>query len=141
MVITSVNFRFDIKVINRSTEFYIQGLKGKCISACNFKYRCTCTERKISQNNLRKFDVVRTVHHPTICIWHNKLYITLVTRIYFLLGILQILDYISLSSGATFISCKSHLLYAGTVRLAVVWLQLHNSQTYRHILVYGMYSL
>ena len=37
---------------------------------------------------------------------------------------------------SNFISCTSHLVYAGTISLAVVWLQPHNSHTYRHILAY-----
>ena len=45
-----------------------------------------------------------------------------VIRLYFLLDALRVSDYISTSSGATFISCTSHLVYAGTIRLAVVWL-------------------
>ena len=46
----------------------------------------------------------------------------LVIRLYFLLDALHVSDYISPSSGATFISCTSHLVYAGSIRLAVVWL-------------------
>ena len=47
----------------------------------------------------------------------------LVIRLYLLLDALQVSDCISPSSGATFISCTSHLVvYAGTIRLAVVWL-------------------
>ena len=38
----------------------------------------------------------------------------LVIRLYFLLDALYVSDYISPSSGATFISCTSHLVYAGT---------------------------
>ena len=38
----------------------------------------------------------------------------LVTRPYFPLDALHVSDYISPSSGATFISCTSHLIYAGT---------------------------
>ena len=41
---------------------------------------------------------------------------------------------------SNFISCTSHLVYAGTIRVAVVWLQPHNSHTYRHI-PNAMYSL
>ena len=43
---------------------------------------------------------------------------------YFPLDALHVSDYTSQSSGATFISCTSHLVYAGTIRVAVVWLQL-----------------
>ena len=46
----------------------------------------------------------------------------LMIRLYFPLDALHVSDYISPSSGATFISCTSHLVYAGTIRLAVVWL-------------------
>ena len=47
------------------------------------------------------FDVVCTVHHPTICIWTNKIHKTLVIRLYFLLDALHVSVYISPSSGAT----------------------------------------
>jgi hypothetical protein len=40
----------------------------------------------------------------------------LVIRLYFPLDALHVSDYISPSSGATFISCTWHLLYAGTIR-------------------------
>ena len=46
----------------------------------------------------------------------------LVIRLYFPLDALHVSDYISPSPGATFISCTSHLVHAGTTRLAVVWL-------------------
>ena len=42
-----------------------------------------------------------------------------VIRLYFPLDAVHVSDYISPSSGATFISCTSHLVYAGTIRLAV----------------------
>ena len=45
-------------------------------------------------------------------------------RLYFPLDALPVSDYISPSSGATFISCTSHLVYVGTIRVAVVWLSL-----------------
>ena len=40
-------------------------------------------------------------------------------RLYFPLDALLVSDYISPSSGATFIGCTSHLVYAGTCRY--VW--------------------
>ena len=46
----------------------------------------------------------------------------LVIRLYFLLDALLVSDYNSPSTGATFISCTSHLVYASTIRVAVVWL-------------------
>ena len=52
----------------------------------------------------------------------------LVIRLYFLLDALHVSDYISPSSRATFISCKMHLVYAGTIRLAVVWLAIATQQ-------------
>ena len=52
----------------------------------------------------------------------NKMHKILVIRLYFPLDALHVSDYISPSSGATFISCTSHLVYAGTICLAVVWL-------------------
>jgi hypothetical protein len=42
----------------------------------------------------------------------------LVIRLYFPLYALHVSDYISSSSGATFISCTSYLVHAGTIRLA-----------------------
>ena len=63
----------------------------------------------------------------------------LVIRLYFPLDALHVSDYVSPSPGATFISCTSHLVYAGTIRLAVAW--LHNSQTYRHIPAYTNYDI
>ena len=44
----------------------------------------------------------------------------LVIRLYFPLDALHVSDYISPSSGGTFISCTSHLVYAGICRY--VWL-------------------
>ena len=38
----------------------------------------------------------------------------LVIRLYFILDVLNISDCISPSSGANFINCTSHLVYAGT---------------------------
>ena len=49
----------------------------------------------------------------------------LVIRLYFLLDAVHVSDYISPSSGTTLISCTSHLVYADTIRMAVVWLQPH----------------
>ena len=46
----------------------------------------------------------------------------LVIRLYFLLDALHVSDCISPSSGAAFISCTSHLVHAGTIRVVVVWL-------------------
>ena len=40
----------------------------------------------------------------------------LAIRLYFSLNALHVSDYISPSSGATFISCTSHLVYAGICR-------------------------
>ena len=43
----------------------------------------------------------------------------LVIRLYFPLDALHVSDYISPSSGATFISCTSHMpVYAGSIRVA-----------------------
>ena len=57
-----------------------------------------------------RFDVVCTVHHPTICIYTNKMHKIPVIRLYFPLDALHVSDYISPSSGASFISCTSHLV-------------------------------
>ena len=51
----------------------------------------------------------------------------LVVRLYFLLDALHVSNYISPSSGATFISCTSHLVYAGIYRY--VWLLCCYSHT------------
>ena len=42
----------------------------------------------------------------------------LVIRLYFPLDDLRVSDYVSPSSGANFISCTLHLVYAGTMSLA-----------------------
>ena len=63
--------------------------------------------------NLELLDVVCTVHHPTICIWTNKVHKILVIRLHFPFDTLHISDSVSPSSGATFINCTSHLVYAG----------------------------
>ena len=39
----------------------------------------------------------------------------LVIKLYFPLDALHVSDYVSPSSGATFISCTSHLVYTGTI--------------------------
>ena len=44
----------------------------------------------------------------------NKMHKILVIRLYFPLNALHVSDYISPSSGATFISCTSHLVYVNT---------------------------
>ena len=41
---------------------------------------------------------------------------SLVIRLYFTLDALHVSDYISPSTGATFISCTSHFVYAGICR-------------------------
>ena len=46
----------------------------------------------------------------------------LVIRLYFPLDVLHVSDYISPSSGATFYKRTSHLVYAGSIRVAVVCL-------------------
>ena len=52
----------------------------------------------------------------SVCIWTNKMHKILVIRLYFPLDALHVSDYITPSSGATFISCTSHLVYAGIYR-------------------------
>ena len=47
------------------------------------------------------------------------MYKILVIRLYFLLDALDVSDY---HQEQPFISCTSHLVYAGTIRLTVVWL-------------------
>ena len=51
----------------------------------------------------------------------------LVIRLYFQLSALHVSDCISPSSGATFMSCTSHLVYAGVCRY--VWLLCGYSHT------------
>ena len=48
-----------------------------------------------------RYDAVCTVHHPTICIWNNKMHKILVIRLRFLLDALHVSNCISPSSGAT----------------------------------------
>ena len=50
-----------------------------------------------------------------------------VIRLYFPLDALHVSDYVSPSSGATFISCTSHLVYAGISRY--VWVLCGYSHT------------
>ena len=54
----------------------------------------------------------------------------LVIRLYFILDAVRVSDYVSPSSGATFISCISHLVYASA-----------SGQTYWHILAYTKYDV
>ena len=57
-----------------------------------------------------------------------------VIRLYFLLDALHVSDYISPSSRATFISCTSHLVYAGICRY--VWLLCgYSHTTARHLVL------
>ena len=75
-------------------------------------------ERKASLTNLifslqnmlmiRKRNEMCNVY--TLCIRTNKMHKILVIRLYFLLDALHVSDYVSPSSGATFISCTSHLV-------------------------------
>ena len=61
----------------------------------------------------------------------------LVIRLYFPLDTLHVSDYISPTSGATFIRCTSHLVYAGICRY--VWLLSgYSHTTARHIGIYKM---
>ena len=65
-----------------------------------------------------------------ICIKTNKMHKILVIRLYFPLNAVHVSGDISPSSGATFISCTSHLVYTGICRyFRYVW--------YRHIPVYA----
>ena len=82
----------------------------------------SCSDLHIFKISNLYFNAVYTVHHLKICIETNKMYKILVIRLYFPLDALYVPDCISPSSGATFISCTSHLVYAGTIRVVVVWL-------------------
>ena len=53
----------------------------------------------------------------TICIQTNKMHKILVIRLYFPLDALHVSDCISPSSGATFISCTSHLVYGSIYKM------------------------
>ena len=75
-----------------------------------------------------------------ICIQNNKMHKILVIRLYFPLDALHIADYISPSSGATFISCTSRLVYADTSGCCVVIITQQSDVWYRHI-PNAMYSL
>ena len=68
----------------------------------------------------------------------NKMF---VMRLYFPLDALHVSDYISPSSGATFYSCASHLVYAGTSDCCVAigrTILSYNHTTTRRIGVYQM---
>ena len=58
------------------------------------------------------------------CIQTEKMHKILVITLYFPLDALYVSDCIRPSQGATFISCTSRLVYAVTIRLAVLWLYL-----------------
>ena len=60
--------------------------------------------------------ILQSVYKPTRCTKCR------VIRLYLPLNSVHVSDYVSPSSGATFESCTSHLMYTGTIRLAVVWL-------------------
>ena len=64
----------------------------------------------------------------------------LVIRLYFPLDALHVSDYIIPSSGATFISCTSHLVYADTSGCCVAIATQQPRVWYRHI-PNAMYSL
>ena len=64
----------------------------------------------------------------------------LVIRLYFPLDVLHVSDCISPSSGATFISCTSHLVYAGRSGCCVAIAIQQPHVWYRHI-PNAMYSL
>ena len=52
----------------------------------------------------------------------------LVIRLYFPLNAVHVSDCISPSSGATFMSCTSHLVYAGTCRYTPVYVGIATKQ-------------
>ena len=60
----------------------------------------------------------------------------LVIRLYFLLDALHVSDYISPSSGASFISSTSHLVYADTSGCCVAIATQQPDIWYRHIPAY-----
>ena len=61
----------------------------------------------------------------------------LVSRLYFPLDAVQVSDCVSPSTGAKFLACTSHLVYASTIRVAVVWLITQQPHVwYRRITTY-----
>ena len=65
----------------------------------------------------------------------------LVIRLYFPLDALHISEYISPSSGATFISCTSHLVYADTSGCCLARATQQPDVWYRHIPTYTKYDV
>ena len=74
--------------------------------------------------------ILQYVYEPTRC---TKFF---VIRLSFLLGALHVSDCISPSSGATFISCTSHLVYADTCVCCVAIAAQQTHVWYRHIPAY-----
>ena len=54
----------------------------------------------------------------------------IVIRLYFPLDALHVSDYVRPSSGANFISCTSHLVYAGTIRCVAIATQQPDLSAY-----------
>ena len=71
--------------------------------------------------------MLTTTLYRVICIQNNKMHKILAIRLYFLLDALHVSDYISPSTGATFISCTSYLVYANTFVCCVA---IATQQTY-----------
>ena len=66
----------------------------------------------------------------------------LVIRLYFPLYALHVSDYISPSSGATFISCTSHLVYADTSGCCVATATQHLVSLYTYCkTIHGAYKV
>ena len=65
----------------------------------------------------------------------------LVIRLCFPLEALHVSDYISPSSGATFISCTSHLVYVDTSDCCVAIATQQPDVWYRHIPAYTKYDV
>ena len=97
---------------------------------CTVHHPAICMYRASSYNMYVQcifLQYVCTVHHPTVCMYSASscnVYINqqdakiLVIRLYFLLDVLHVAD----CSRSNCISCTPHLVFAGTIRLAVVWL-------------------
>ena len=95
----------------------------KCISTTTIA-ATTKDAAQITQQHQQLFDVVCTVHHLTICIWTNKMHRILVIRLFISIRCSTCFGLYQSIFRSNFISCTSHLVYAGTIRL---WLWPHNS--------------
>ena len=105
------------------------------VSVCRLPIRILTNTRKFTwffstfHDTFHSFQLIqqrqaegREISNAKIRIWTNKMHRILVIRLYFLLDALHVSDYISPSSGATFIGCTSLLCgYSHKTAMYVTW--------------------